>query len=132
MIFKICSEKEVQMKSRQLLENYQIFSNFSGCRYLRRYLVLDTCNFFRNTVHWNDAALVKVILCTYIFAGITFCEFRTRCVKSVQIRSFFWFVFSCIWTEYRKIRTRKNSVFGHFSSSDILNFSTKYNPHEIS
>ena len=23
-----------------------------------------------------------------------------RCVKSVQIRSFFWSVFSCIWTEY--------------------------------
>ena len=28
-------------------------------------------------------------------------------MKSVQIRSFFW-------TESRKIRTRKNSVFGHF------------------
>ena len=23
-----------------------------------------------------------------------------HCVKSVQIRSFFWSVFSCIWTEY--------------------------------
>ena len=23
-----------------------------------------------------------------------------NCVKSVQIRSFFWSVFSCIWTEY--------------------------------
>ena len=31
-----------------------------------------------------------------------------RCVKRVQIRSFFWF-------EYKKIRTRKNSVFGYFS-----------------
>ena len=29
--------------------------------------------------------------------------------------------FSCIWTEYRKIRTRKNSVFGHFSGSARLN-----------
>ena len=29
-------------------------------------------------------------------------------------------VFSCIRTEYGKIRTRNNSVFGHFSSSDIL------------
>ena len=27
-----------------------------------------------------------------------------HCVKIVQIRSFFWSVFSCIWTEYR-IRT---------------------------
>ena len=40
-----------------------------------------------------------------------------HCVKSVQIWSFFWFVFSCIRIEYRKIRTRKNSVFGHFSRS---------------
>lgn len=34
-------------------------------------------------------------------------------VKSVQIRSFLWPVFS--WTENRKIRTRENPVFGHFS-----------------
>ena len=40
--------------------------------------------------------------------------------KSVQIRIFFWSVFSCTRTEYRKIRTRKNSVFGHFSRSDSL------------
>ena len=35
-----------------------------------------------------------------------------HCVKSVQIRSFFWSRFSCIQSEYRKIRTTKNSVFG--------------------
>ena len=38
-----------------------------------------------------------------------------HCVKSVQIRSYFWNVFSCIRAEYRKIRTRSNSIFGHFS-----------------
>ena len=32
-------------------------------------------------------------------------------VKSVQMRSFFWSVFFCI-------RTRENSVFGHFSRSE--------------
>ena len=47
--------------------------------------------------------------------------------KSVQIHSFFWSIFSCIRTEYgdflpiqsecRKVRTRKNSVLGHFSYS---------------
>ena len=36
-----------------------------------------------------------------------------QCVKNVQIRSFFQ-------SEYGKIRTRKNSVFGHFSHSVIL------------
>ena len=45
-----------------------------------------------------------------------------HCVKSVQRRSYFWSVFSCIRTEYRKIRTRNNSVFGHFSRSDVFPF----------
>ena len=47
-----------------------------------------------------------------------------HCMKSVQIRSYYWSVFSCIRTEYgdsrskyRKIRTRNNSVLGHFSRS---------------
>ena len=42
---------------------------------------------------------------------------KRHCVKSIQILSFFWSVLSCIRTEYRKIRTRKYSVFGHFSRS---------------
>ena len=50
-----------------------------------------------------------------------------HCLKSVKIRSYFWSVFSRIRTEYGeileyaekcgKIRTRNNSVFGHFSRS---------------
>ena len=52
---------------------------------------------------------------------------KVNCEKSVQIRSYFWSVFPCIWTEhggfriqskYRRIRTRNNSVFGHFSRSE--------------
>ena len=51
-------------------------------------------------------------------------------VESVQLRSYFWSVFSCIrrnteiysvnlriQSEYRKIRTRENPAFGHFSLS---------------
>ena len=30
---------------------------------------------------------------------------------------FFWSVFSCIQSKYKKIRTRKNSVFGYFPRS---------------
>ena len=41
-----------------------------------------------------------------------------HCVKSVQVWSFFWSVFSSIQSEYRKIRTRRNPVFGHFSCSE--------------
>ena len=37
--------------------------------------------------------------------------FYLHCVKSVQIRSYFWSVFSCI-------RPGNNSVFGHFSCSE--------------
>ena len=43
-----------------------------------------------------------------------------HCVKSVQIRSYFWSLTSCILTEYLKIRTRNNSVFGHFSHSAMF------------
>ena len=39
-------------------------------------------------------------------------------MKSVQIQSYFWSLFSCIQTECRKIRTRNNSVFGYFSRSE--------------
>ena len=42
-----------------------------------------------------------------------------HCVKSVQIRNFFW-------CECEKIYTRKNSVFGHFSRSDGHNINFKH------
>ena len=40
-----------------------------------------------------------------------------HCMKSFLIRSFFWAVFSHIWTEFVKIRTRKKAAFEHFSDS---------------
>ena len=49
-----------------------------------------------------------------------------HCVKSVQTRSYFLFIFSCIQTEYRKIRTRNNSVFGHFLCSVYYSSSFRY------
>ena len=39
-------------------------------------------------------------------------------MKSVQIQSFFWSVFSFTRTEYGKIRTKNNSVFGQSSQTD--------------
>ena len=57
-----------------------------------------------------------------------YCPFAAHCVKSVQMRNFSGPYFPVIGLnteiysvnlltkcEYRKIRTRKNSVFGHFS-----------------
>ena len=40
-----------------------------------------------------------------------------HCVKSVQIRSIYA-VNLCIQSESEKMRTRKNSVFGHFLRSE--------------
>ena len=59
-------------------------------------------------------------------------EFHTRyalCVKSVQVRKYFWSVFSCIRTECRKIRNWKNSVFGHFSLSVVKAFLHNLKPY---
>ena len=47
-------------------------------------------------------------------------QLSQHCVKSIQVRSYFWSVFSCIQSEYRKIRTRNNFVFGHFPRSAVL------------
>ena len=68
------------------------------------------------------------ILYSNIF--IQYCSYPEVCgyhyVTSVQIRSFLWSVLSCIRTEYRKIRIRKDSVFGHFSRS--VYFQSAYGP----
>ena len=62
-------------------------------------------------------------------------KIKSHCVKSIQIRSYFWYVFSCIQTEYRKIRTRDNSVFGNFTQwvSDIsfLIFRTIFRKNQV-
>ena len=38
-----------------------------------------------------------------------------HCVRGVQMRSYFWSVFSWALTEYRKMRVRNDSVSGNFS-----------------
>ena len=70
----------------------------------------------------------RTFLFYYRTSGIN-CQ--NHCMKNFQIRSFFWSVFSCIGlnteiqvvnlliqSEYRKIETRKKSVFGQFSRSE--------------
>ena len=38
--------------------------------------------------------------------GFQIFNLKFHCGKSVQIRSFFWSVFSCIWTEYENLRSK--------------------------
>ena len=53
------------------------------------------------------------------------CDHHPGCMKSIQMRSYFWFIFSCIRTEYRKLRTRNNSVFGHlFTQCKVFTYSS--------
>ena len=87
---------------------------------------------FNNSVKLNFWKFFSVYF-EFLFLNSLFCHFHeVHCVESVQIRSFFWSLFSRIWTECGeirsisriqsecgKIRTRKNSVFGHFSRSDV-------------
>ena len=81
---------------------------------------------------WHDISstisLICIMRCICIIRIMVSWTIRTRewgeyvhCAKSIQIRIFFWSVFYCTRTEYRKIQTRKNSVVGHFWRSGIFN-----------
>ena len=52
-----------------------------------------------------------------------------QCVKNVKISSFFWSVLSSIQRiqcKYRKIRTSKNSLFGHFHGVCVYSAQTQW------
>ena len=112
--------------------------NLRGKLYLRN-LLKQKASWYRHYVFFTKAKsnyCKKYIVCSD--AVMTpFIEISANdsslCLKSVQIWSFSWSVFSCIWTEYgdlrskspysvriQEIRTRKDSLFGHFSRSDVI------------
>ena len=75
---------------------------------------------FKAHVNGKCGQLYSEVLCKTIRPKILWKKLllvNHHCVKSVQIPSFLWPLFSCVRTEYWKIWTRKNSVFGHFSRS---------------
>ena len=83
----------------------------------------DTCRFYfyeSTKVATNYLISFKKMNDETEMSKIIFIKVQTmhsiHCVKSVQIRSSFWLSQS----EYRKVRTRKNSVLGHISHSDTL------------
>ena len=98
-------------------------------------LLVGVSNHIRTWLHWIKSWVeplfclrVLFLLETTLKAHIKipqymisiFRSWSSWCVKSVQIRSYFWSLFSCIQSEYRKIRTRNNSVFWHFSRSLLV------------
>ena len=82
-------------------------------------IIMDNLSFFKCWMLFSSASSPSAstagvfFTCTQQRFGTVFRH--QHWVKSVQIRSYFWGVFSCIWTKCRKIRTRKNSLFGHIS-----------------
>ena len=99
-------------------------------------------DFFGVTMTWNITKIIKRLSVFVIMKRNNFLSSKTSSsclhqdkhyVKSIQIRSFSGPYFPAfglnieiygvnlrIQSEYRKIRTRKNSVFGHFSRSGIF------------
>ena len=112
------------------LVNLPFMLNNSQLVSLLKYL---PCNFVTPTVVYSllQPKSFSIFNFKKFVWGTNVDQFLTEhCVKSIQIRSFFCSVFSCIRAEYgdllhkslysirnRKIRTRKSSVFGHFSRS---------------
>ena len=88
------------------------------------------------TICLDQILFIKIVLLSMLWKKSSFQTIRffkeklfvmfvtcsSHCVKSVQIRSFSWFVFCCVRTEYRKIRTRKSSALVHFSCSEYFQY----------
>ena len=64
--------------------------------------------------------MLHIIICPLV--SFLLCEQGRQRVTawkvSKYIRRYFWSVFSCILTEYRKIQTRNNTIFGQFSHKE--------------
>ena len=61
--------------------------------------ILYSAVFFDNFLKFTAAS-------ARLFSEAAACQKYTQCVKSVhQMRSFFWSVSSCIWTEYGDLRS---------------------------
>ena len=82
------------------------------------------CDIFLKTNSLNKGLkqIIFYICITILLAQLGNIQWQSNCVKSVQIWSFLWSVFSRIQTEYiqpkyGKIQTRKDSVFWNFSCS---------------
>ena len=64
-------------------------------------------------------------LCTHESESDNYTVSPNHCVKGVQIRSYFWFVFSYIWPEYRKIEITLYLVTFLHSDIHLTHFDTR-------
>ena len=87
-----------------------------------RYFVNDCNGYYMETVHTSNTKpkkMKKVILYDQIvlLQNFQIKSYSKHCVKSVQIRSFFWSVFS-------RIRTEFDSEYGREKAPDLDTFHT--------
>ena len=106
------------------------------------HLVITTCHTLSYLTHFAITAChtlkkyFSAALCNVKYVkNASKNELSHHCVKSMQVRSFFWCVFSRIWTEYEdllpkspysvqvreNIDQKKNFVASYFSGSAICN-----------
>ena len=88
---------------------YQIFSDILNL--IKQPLMNNLLGFHRHKIVFNSFLILLNIIVLHIY-GVFFCS-----------------VFFCIRSEYKKIRTRKNSVFGYFSrrEKDDINDINSFN-----
>ena len=117
---KLLTLTKEELKLHQDATNYQI----CGKRILKKFVKSKSYQKVRHHCYYTGKYRSEV-------HSICNLRFNIHCVKFVQIRSFFWPVFSRIRTEYGEIlrispysvqmrenTDQKNSVFRHFSRSD--------------
>ena len=118
---EICSKLTIKTPERRLCQCF-FFNKVVALRVcLRNYHNLTANNrtrtFFK-CLTWYEIVpgTAKYMDDVFVSNGNSFyqhCALHKKCPDT----EFFLSVFSCIQSEYRKIRTKKNSVFGHFSHS---------------
>ena len=113
---------EVSYKKKVVLENFTKFAGKHLClslffnkvadlrpatllkkRLWHSYFPVNFVKFLRTPFLQNTSGR---LLLNFIPNLISKYCFRKHCVKSVQIRSFLWSVFSRIWTEYGNLRSK--------------------------
>ena len=115
-LVSVCQIWSIKSLNVKRLEAAVVFKK----RRRHRYFHVSFAKFLRTPFLENTIG--RLILKVYQLSMCKLVAEDAHWVKSVQLRTYFWFVFSCIWTVCRKIQTRKNSVFGHFSRSAHQSF----------
>ena len=117
----------------------EIFKNIFFTDYFR-WLLLELLRFSEFLMFQFHVVAIGILFYKFLLIYYTFLSV-THCVKSVWIRSFFWSVFSCIWTEYGDLLSLNAGKYGkygpektpyldNFRAKTMINHSSKVNPSE--